>query len=412
MGLSFLKVRKKTIDFSKNSTKNARCCRRNCNWPHLCHVVQRAWTVLMLVPGKRWRFWSWRLGQNVMPVDGTPWEWGIFLTAQKAGERRGILEFLGFRLFVVGEMLQVAIVDSRCHGKCGWEYDVTTSKDGVGEILSDVGGWFSGDINNWLFGSWNDVKQTTTSIGRSSGRIQETKHPLIPRVGHFQLTLALSFCNQGSTSYTWSDLGWAKECGWWDYRHLSEFDGVMGTRIQSLTEVGHGKATRFLEAKTYQDDLGELEANGYIFWVGSELWRQEGEGLWMFEWEVALFERYFSVGGKFGRRKSSEAVFTLQTKSIQKSKIVGKLLAAWKFQWLFESQKPSIQKGESSACPRTFLYHPWSWPCEKRWELMVGRISRTGPAGLEDGNLMFSRTLRVESTWTSLPWWWNDYWMV
>lgn len=150
-------------------------------------------------------------------------------------------------------------------------------------------------------------------------RIQETKHPLIPRVGHFQLTLALSFCNPCSTSYTWSDLGWAKECGWWDSRHLYEFDGVMGTRIQSLTEVGHGKATRFLEAKTYQDNLGELEANGYFFWVFSELWRQEGEGLWMFEWEVALFERYFSVVGKFGRRKSSEAVFTLQTKSLQKS---------------------------------------------------------------------------------------------
>lgn len=122
---------------------------------------------------------------------------------------------------------------------------------------------------------------------------------------------------------------------------------------------------------------GSWKQMDIFFWVGSELWRQEGEGLWMFEWEVALFERYFSVGGKFGRGKSSEAVFTLQTKSPQKSKIVGKLLAAWKFQWLFESQKPSIQNGEPSACPRTFLYHPWSWPCEKRWELMVGRISRS-----------------------------------
>lgn len=112
MGLSFLDVRKKNTDFSKAEFQLTRCCRRNCNWPHLCHV-QRAWTALMLAPGKRWRFWSWRLGKMSCHLgdscrDGTP-------LMRDLHHPPTCVKWLGdwsfwFRFFLVGEMLQVAIV--------------------------------------------------------------------------------------------------------------------------------------------------------------------------------------------------------------------------------------------------------------------------------------------------------------
>lgn len=79
----------------------------------------------------------------------------------------------------------------------------------------------------------------------------------------------------------------------------------MGTRIQSLTEVGHGKAARFLEAKTYQDNLGELEANGYFFlggfWV-MKAGRRRFMDVWMggcFVWTILFCGGKVWEGKKF-----------------------------------------------------------------------------------------------------------------
>ena len=185
----------------------------------------------------------------------------------------------------------------------------------------------------------------------------------------------------------------------------------MGTRIQSLTEVGHGKATRFLEAKTYQDNLGELEANGYFFLVGSvgKAGRRRFMDVWMggcFVWTI-LF-----CGGKVWAAKSSEAVFTLQTKSLQNRRETFSSLAIPMTLWVPKTKHP---KWGALNLSQNFPLSPMEltlW--EKvgvdggedfqKWTRWVG--------GLKFDVFKFSRTLRVESTWTSLPWWWNDYWMV
>ena len=156
----------------------------------------------------------------------------------------------------------------------------------------------------------------------------------------------------------------------------------------------------------------------WISFLGGGLWvgkRMEEEGLWMFEWEVAL-------GGKVWEMKMFRGC--LDPSNRVPSKIVGKLGVTWNFQGLFESQKSNIKMASPQAVPELssithlpfweFFFpihrHGLSWLVIKGGEKMVG--SDRSVAGLGDWNLMFSRTLRVESTWTSLPWWWNDYWMV
>lgn len=139
----FRRLEKKTIDFSKNSTKTRQvlqeelqlassvpCGPESVN--RLDASAREALEILELTPWQKCHA-SWWVG--------TPWEWGKKNT-QKAGERRGQLEFLGFQAFRWLVKCCKLLLWPRCHGKCGWEYDVTTSKDGVGEILSDVGGGF------------------------------------------------------------------------------------------------------------------------------------------------------------------------------------------------------------------------------------------------------------------------------
>lgn len=187
---------------------------------------------------------------------------------------------------------------------------------------------------------YHDVDGTLPKISQGQ-RIQETKDP--------------SFCNPCSTSYTWPS---------WKLRNVA---GEIIAISMNLIESWAPGSKVLQKLDMVKQRVSWKQKHIKIIWVS---WKQMDTysflgGFWVGKAKVfgCLNGRSLCLndfcGGKVWETKKFGC---LDPSNKVPSKIVGKLGAAWKFQWLFESQKCKHQNGEPSACPRTFLYHPSSNP--------------------------------------------------